>query len=111
MQYEGFKIREARRERHMKQRELAARMHVQPSQLSRIEQGHTRTTPAMARLAAGAMNMDPSEFEDTGNRSAPITLNAVEGDLLRAYRQCTEAAQINVLSIMKALARAAPHER
>ena len=50
------RIKERRMEKHMSQKELAAKININISQLSRIENGHNKPSPEILWLIAEGIN-------------------------------------------------------
>lgn len=76
----GAWVRQRRVELHQSQRELAEKLQVSASILSRVEQGETAPTAALARQLAEAWGMEPEKVMLRAGHVPPELMARISGD-------------------------------
>ena len=78
----GFRLRQRRRERGIRQTALAAELGISPSYLNLIEHGKRHVAGALLRKAAEALDLDVGELTGQGTSRLVQDLTEVTADPL-----------------------------
>jgi transcriptional regulator with XRE-family HTH domain len=102
----GAKIKTAREEAGLSQKELAAKVGCANNTLSRIELGRMRASGRLARKIAEGLDTTIAALSDNQRRSEPPTNSQLERDVLQAIRSLPPEKRSSIRAYAMAYAQA-----